>query len=456
MLRSREVATAVSVVTAASMILSACGIVEGNTTPEPTADVSRASVGLIDSESIKTLSNQSDIDHAESFLNKANSDCEIQYPEADKRITSVLLVNTDNDGLFGYGICDMGDGGVQVVDYFQYSGEIDENNAQIETTDINKPLEPMSVTTENGTFQGYGWTRDDGTKKVIMLTDADGNILMKNLDGASSVQLNNEETKNIEKMVEGLLSIGASPVEAAPELIATPTVTPYPELTVTPTEEVVPGSEVSRFFPPDSYWNLQGDNIEVGSVNIDVPITFGLTNKLTTREKHPIDNYEVGTEDKVGVNALRMFYFKVFYESYKNQKRLPDLTIEEYAQLVANGEGKIRVYAVDEATAVDKYDRDWYEVSITQGLNLVVGDEGEFSAHDQQSTYYIGINKEGDIVLGHDLERNSISQDPRNPIEQSPGYAIYTDTGIDQNVYLDLLQESGDIISQHPIRKIDK
>jgi hypothetical protein len=241
-----------------------------------------------------------------------------------------------------------------------------------------------------------------------------------------------------------------------PTDIAAPTVTPYPELTTTPTEEVVPGSEISKFFPPVSYWNLQGDDIEVGNVKIDIPLVFGLTKKLTTREKYPIDNYEVGTEDKVGVNALKMFYFKIFYESYKDQKRLPNLTIEEYAQLVASGEGKIRVYAVNEETADDKYDRDWYEVSITQGLNLMVGDLGEFSAHDRQSTYYIGINKEGNIVLGNDLDRTSISQDPRNPIEQSPAYAIYTDTGMNQEIYLGLLQESDDIIFHHPIRNINK
>ena len=208
---------------------------------------------------------------------------------------------------------------------------------------------------------------------------------------------------------------------------ATPTVTPYPELTVTPTEEVVPGSEVSRFFPPAFYRETKGGTIQVGEVTLNVPISLGITKKLTEREKYPIPGFELNTDDDAALEALTMLYFKVFYEIYKDQKKTPELTLEEYAQLVANGEGKIRVYAVDEATAVDKYDRDWYEVSIIDGIELEVGDLGEFSAHNSQATYYIGINEGGSLVLGVDMERNAWAQHKMNPWEQSPVYALAAD-----------------------------
>jgi hypothetical protein len=262
------------------------------------------------------------------------------------------------------------------------------------------------------------------------------------------------------------VSIQESPTPiSSPSPLSRPTETltpkPTPTTELTPIEEVVPGSEVSIFFPPAFYRETKGGTLKIGEVTINVPLSLGLTKKLSEREKYPISGFELNTEDDTALNALAMLYFKDFYEIYKDQKKSPDLTLEEYAKLVANGEGKIRVYVVDEVTATDKYDRDEYEVSITQGLELLGGDVGEFSAHTSQATYYIGINEEGNLVLGMQIDRSAWTQHWMFSFEDSPSYALAADNSgefiPDQEWYIDNMKEYGSVLEQgHRIMIVNK
>ena len=172
-------------------------------------------------------------------------------------------------------------------------------------------------------------------------------------------------------------------LEATSTPTETPTQSPKKTATVTPTETLAPTpegpSEFSEKYPPE--WS-ESYTAHVGGM--DIPISIGLTRWERNRPEYPISEIHIAPDmvDNYGDYFMHMCFWR--YTQFMGH---PDVTYDQYLQLVANGQGQVEIAAYDDA----RTDQTFPEVSLIdprEGFSLVYADQALDIKWSPNSLYY--------------------------------------------------------------------
>jgi hypothetical protein len=154
------------------------------------------------------------------------------------------------------------------------------------------------------------------------------------------------------------------------------TVEPTVEIPVTPTatEEIAeptPTVEATSAIFSKEYPVLWKESYTAEVGGMEIPIDIGLSYSIIYRLSEPITEIHIAEDmvDKVGDYFMHMCFWR-----YTQLMDHPDVTYEQYLELVAKGEGKIEVATYDES----KPDQEVPEVTLIdprKGFSMAFADE---------------------------------------------------------------------------------
>jgi len=128
---------------------------------------------------------------------------------------------------------------------------------------------------------------------------------------------------------------------------------------------------------------------------MEIPIDIGLHYKIRQRTKEPISEIHIAPDmvDPVGDYFMHMCFWR-----YTQLMDHPDVTYEQYLELVAKGEGKVEILTYDE----DKPDQEYAEKNLIdprKGFSFVMA--GEALPMGSRRYTYFGSSKEKILLASY-------------------------------------------------------
>lgn len=162
--------------------------------------------------------------------------------------------------------------------------------------------------------------------------------------------------------------------------------------------------EYSANFPAVWHERFVG-NVE--GYDFSIPITIGLTDEVVKHPTHRIR--EVGMTQK-GADAAVWLVMHSFWGRYRDLMSNPDVTFEQYMQLVKEGKGQVAVYVLGENG------KTWRTMLVDprQGVSLVLTNKEQMPVADNQLWgFFMGVDEAGRLLFTTNKHRLFGKYDPQ-------------------------------------------
>jgi len=192
-----------------------------------------------------------------------------------------------------------------------------------------------------------------------------------------------------------------------------PTITLTSEPTVTSTEIPTATVEATSARFSKEYPTLWRESYTAKVGEMEIPIDIGLTYSIMHRPSEPITEIHIA---KDVVDMVGDYFMHTCFWRYTQLMDHPDVTYEQYLELVAKGEGKVEFAAFDN----DRNDQERAEntlVDPSKGFSLTFADE-DFRIN-MNSLYSVDfINSQEKIIMISQIKSKSIL-DCKNGVDES-------------------------------------
>lgn len=238
-----------------------------------------------------------------------------------------------------------------------------------------------------GALIAVNYIKSKATKVIVVFLMVIGVLVIAACNSSSRIEeLQSENQEETAGVIVALPEATATiPVVETPSATLEPTVEPTVAPTVEPTATVEATSVTfSEKYPVK--WN-ESYTANVGGM--EIPIDIGLTHWIMNRPDEPISEIHIAADmvDNVGEYFMQMCFWR-----YTQLMDHPEITYEQYLELVAKGEGKIEVATYDE----DKPDQKIPEVTLIdprKGFSFAWVD-GDLPLKIFQFSFRLGSSKE--------------------------------------------------------------
>jgi hypothetical protein len=162
--------------------------------------------------------------------------------------------------------------------------------------------------------------------------------------------------------------------------------------------------EYSANFPAVWHERFEG-NVE--GFGFSIPITIGLTDEVVKHPTHPI--LGVGMTQK-GADAAAWLVMHSFWGRYRDLMGNPDVTFEQYMQLVKEGKGQVEVYVLGENG------KTWRTMLVDprQGVSLVLTNKEHMPVADNSIWgFFLGVDEAGKLLFATNKHQLFGKYDPQ-------------------------------------------